>query len=222
MIQTKNTLEISKINCYKRRLPIGDYALVDNDEILSIVERKTFENILREFSRMAYFHQHLVNLKAYKNPALVIEANYSDFLNPNKIKEKYYNSSFMQKAIAELYAYHPELIIVFGGNRKLANQWTYKFFEAVKSHREDAPHYKIAEIVEEYKPSQQAGDIYLEVKKAINNYFPENFKFSDVKNKFEYISESKLRRVMNELRNEGIIALIKKGNKSFWKKLKEE
>ncbi|WP_197072618.1 ERCC4 domain-containing protein [Marinitoga sp. 1197] len=163
----------------KRKLPIGDYALEDNGEILGVVERKTFENVIHEFSQMANFHQHLVNLKAYKNSALVIEENYSDFLNENKIK--YYSSSYMLKAIAELYAYHSDLTIVFAGNRKLANEWTYRYFEALKSHKEDVPHFKIAEIMEDYKPSQKKEDIYLEIKNKIKNEFPESFKFSYLK-----------------------------------------
>ncbi|WGS65043.1 ERCC4 domain-containing protein [Marinitoga aeolica] len=205
----------------KRKLPVGDYALIDNDEIISIVERKTFENLLKEFSQMAFFHQHLVNLKGFKNPALVIEANYSDFLNIDKIG-KYYTPSFFEKAIAELFAYHSELTIVFAGNRKLANQWTYRYFEAIKSHKEDTPHFKIAEIIEEYKTSKKGNDIYLQIKKAIDNDFPDGFKFAQLKEKFPHISESKMRKILNYLRDEKIITLIKKGNKSFWKRIKEE
>lgn len=32
---------------------------------------------------------------------------------------------------------HPELTVVFAGNRKLANEWTIRFFEAVEAHEKD-------------------------------------------------------------------------------------
>lgn len=210
-----------KSNILRRKLPTGDYALIDNDEIIAIVERKTFENLLKEFSQMAFFHQHLVNLKSFKNPALVIEANYSDFLNIDKIG-KYYTPSFFEKTIAELFAYHTNLTIVFAGNRKLANQWTYRYFEAIKSHNEDTPHFKIAEIIDEYKIPEKANDINLEIKKIITNDFPDEFKFSQIKEKFPHVSESKIRKVLKNLRDNKTIILVKKGKKSYWKKLKEE
>jgi len=65
----------------------------------------------------------------------VVEANYSDFLNPNKLTV--YTPSFMAKALAELSALHPGTSIIFAGNRKLANEWTLRFFEAIESHESD-------------------------------------------------------------------------------------
>jgi len=63
--------------------PAGrDYALITQDGIKALVERKTFENLLGEFGRMPLLHQALGELEAYRYSALVIEANYSDFLNP--------------------------------------------------------------------------------------------------------------------------------------------
>ncbi len=107
-------------------MSFGKYALKDNNKILSVLERKTLDNLLAEFGRMQAFYQQLGELSAYKNSAFVIETNYSDFLNPNKAK--FYTPSFTSKAIAELYAIHPKLTIVFAGNRKLDDEWAYRFF----------------------------------------------------------------------------------------------
>ena len=71
----------------------------------------------------------LAYLAAQDNHALVIEASYADFLNPKKVH--HYTPSFCAKAIAELYALHPTLRIVFCANRKLANEWTRHFFTAI-------------------------------------------------------------------------------------------
>lgn len=143
------------------KLPVGDYALVgDGDGILAVVERKSFENMLAEFGRMPLFHQQLAELCSYPHCALVIEANYSDFLNPSKVP--YYKPSFMAMAVAELYALHPGFSVVFAGNRKLGQEWTLRFFGAVQAHMLDTPHPKVMEVVEDYgsclaKEAKKAG-----------------------------------------------------------------
>jgi hypothetical protein len=107
----------------------GDYALMDGDEMLAVVERKTLDNLLADFGTMPVLHQRLAELEAQDNHALVIEAPYADFLNPKKVH--HYNTGFCAKAIAELYALHPHLRMVFCANRKIANEWTRHFFEAI-------------------------------------------------------------------------------------------
>jgi len=107
----------------------GDYALVDGDKMLAVVERKTLDNLLADFGTMPVLHQRLAELAAQDNHALVIEAPYADFLNPKKVH--HYNPGFCAKAIAELYALHPHLRIVFCANRKIANEWTRHFFEVI-------------------------------------------------------------------------------------------
>jgi len=69
----------------REQLSVGDYALKDGDSIAAIVERKTRDNLLHEFGRMSIFHRQLTELEAYRHAALVIEANYSDFLHPRKM-----------------------------------------------------------------------------------------------------------------------------------------
>jgi hypothetical protein len=113
----------------------GDYALVDVDRVLAVVERKTLDNLLADFGMMPVLHQRLAELAAQDNHALVIEASYADFLNPKKVH--HYTPSFCAKAIAELYALHPTLRIVFYANRKIANEWTRHFFTAIRGLKEE-------------------------------------------------------------------------------------
>ncbi|MCL0065917.1 ERCC4 domain-containing protein [Dehalococcoidia bacterium] len=123
-------------------LPVGDYALMDGDRILAVVERKTLDNLLGDFGMMPVLHQRLAELAAYDNHALVIEAPYADFLNRKKVH--HYIPSFCVKAIAELYTLHSRLRIVFCANRKTANEWSRHFFTAVwnlrQSRDRQAPH----------------------------------------------------------------------------------
>ncbi len=202
----------------KVKLPVGDYALKDYNGIIAVVERKTFDNLLAEFGRMPVFHQQLAELSAYRYSALIIEANYSDFLNPNKMK--FYNPSFAAKAIAELYALHPKLTIVFAGNRKLANEWAYRFFDAINAHENDTPHEKISEVIEEYGISPEAkGGVYFEIKKKIIDDIHTEFTISMIKELFPDAPTATIRKVVNDLKKEGVIARNGAGKKSHWKKV---
>ncbi|MDP2949339.1 MAG: hypothetical protein Q8P22_07360 [Chloroflexota bacterium] len=111
------------------RLPIGDYALIDGETIIAVVERKTFENLLADFGVMPLLHQRLLELAAYEHHALGVEAPYEDFLTTRKVH--HYTPAFCAAAIAELYAAHPGLRIVFCANRKTANEWALNYFAAV-------------------------------------------------------------------------------------------
>ena len=97
----------------------SDYALIGGAKMLVVVERKTLDNLLADFDMMPVLHQRLAELAARDNHVLVIEALYADFLNPKKVH--HYRPSFCAKAIAELYALHPNLRIIFCANRKAAN-----------------------------------------------------------------------------------------------------
>lgn len=111
------------------RLPAGDYALMDGDRMLAVVERKTFDNLLADFGVMPVLHQRLLELAAYEHHALVVEAPYEDFITPKKLH--HYTPAFCASATAELYAAHPGLRVVFCANRKTANLWTQHYFRAV-------------------------------------------------------------------------------------------
>jgi hypothetical protein len=108
---------------------IGDYALMDGDRILAVVERKTLDNLPTDFGMMPVLHRRLAELAAYDNHALVVEAPYADFLNPKKVH--HYTLGFCAKAVAEFYAPHPTLRIVSCANRKVASEWTRHFFRAI-------------------------------------------------------------------------------------------
>ncbi len=111
------------------KLACGDYALVEGDSVLAVVERKTLDNLLADFGVLQVLHQRLLELSSYEQNAFVIEAPYEDFLN--KAKVHHYSPAFCAATIAELYAAHPRVRIVFCSNRKTANLWTRSFFAAL-------------------------------------------------------------------------------------------
>ena len=113
----------------RARLPAGDYALVDGDRLVAVIERKTLDNLLADFGIMPVLRQRLLELGTYEHHALVIEAPYEDFLNANKIH--HYSPAYCARLIASLYADFPSLRIVFCANRKTANEWTRNYFAAL-------------------------------------------------------------------------------------------
>lgn len=148
----------------------------------------------------------------------MIEANYSDFLNPNKLK--FYTPSFTVKVIGELHALHPYLTIVFAGNRKLANEWTLRFFSAIKAHKEDTPHEKIAEVLERYGlPPEAKGGIYYEIRRNLIEDFPSEFTTSMIKEKFPYAPQSIIIKILRDFKEEGIIINHRHGRKSYWQRI---
>ena len=203
----------------KKSLPAGDYGLLTEEGIIAVVERKTYDNMLNGFADIHILHQKLGEMESYRHAALIIEANYSDFLNADKIR--YYKPSFAAKVIGELYTLHPDVQIVFAGNRKLANEWTLRFFKAVKSHQEDHPHYKISETIARYGESpENRGGSYFELHKEINEKMPLSFTFAMLKKEFPFVKECTLRRVLNKMREEKTIE--KQGDGQYTKWLKKE
>ncbi len=114
-------------------LPAGDYALLDGDEIVAVVERKTLQGLLADFGKMDVLRQRMLELMAFEHHAVVIEARYEDLLSPSKVQP--WPAAFCGKAIAELYALYPRLRLVFCSNRKTAAEWTRAYFAAVWSVR---------------------------------------------------------------------------------------
>lgn len=201
----------------KKKLPCGDYALIDNEgKILAVVERKTFDNMKDTFSNLPLFHQFLGELESYKYSALVIENNYSDFLNPDKLK--YYTSEFAAKVIAEIYTFHPSLHIIFAGNRKLAQEWVLRFFLSVKNHYLDRPHLEIKEKTEPYFSKRIITEEYLKEKLEL---LEEEFKFMDIKNIFPDVSPSTLRNFLEKMIKNGIIEKKKQGKENIYRKLQD-
>ena len=113
----------------RRRLPAGDYALEVEDALVAVAERKTFENLLTDFAAVKVLHAKLDDLTRWDHAAMVIEAEYRDFLNPQKLKGRW-PATHAARVLAELHVLHPRLQIVYAGSRKSAEQWCSAWFAA--------------------------------------------------------------------------------------------
>ncbi|TCW62099.1 ERCC4 domain-containing protein [Treponema sp. J25] len=219
-----------KAQIEKRKLPAGDYALIHEDTILAVVERKTFQNLLTDFSRIAMLHQVLRELETLPHAALVIEADYGDFLNPERLEHSY-KPAHCYRVLSELQAMHPHLPIIFARTRKEANLWTYGFFRAVyrKSLEERASQETelTAEPVVPYVAELRLEQRILtalrdnEAVTATTNSSPvgsavSGVSFTTLQEVLTDVDETSLKRILQRLKKQGRIDSMGRGNVRRW------
>ncbi|MCA1950478.1 MAG: ERCC4 domain-containing protein [Treponema sp.] len=209
----------------KRKLPAGDYALIHEDAILAVVERKTFSNLLSDFSRIAMLHQIFRDLESLPHPAVVVEADYGDFLNPERLEHSY-KPGYCYRALAELQAMHPRLPIIFARTRKEANLWTYGFFRAVyQKYVQEAADRERELTAEPVAP--YVADLRLEqrvlslLKDALNNTAEgtaeiKGMSISTLLETLGDVDKAHLTRALTVLRNRGLAAATGRGKKRYW------
>lgn len=201
----------------RRLLPVGDYALLSDDEIIAVVERKTFANLLRDLTDLRILHQRLGELAAYPRAALVIEAEYADFLNPEKSRPL--GASYCARALAELTLLHSQLPMIFAGTRKLANAWTRAFFTAVSAYSTNSSLSQVREAAAGYgRPALVRGGLDLQIRRAIRDEFPQEFSFQMLRDNFPDVSDSRLRRVLYQMRDRGEVCCRGRGRAARWAK----
>lgn len=185
----------------RRKLPVGDYALVRDERLVAVVERKTRENLLGNVHEVRGLHQQLAELGSYPHAAVVVEAQYGDFADPSKIGR--WPPSHLLRVIAELAALHPGVPLVFAGNRKLANVWTQRFLASVAaSLGQDLPDL-VREPIARYDGEPGDGGADTRVRLAALREMPDGFDFASLRARFPHLPAPRVRRVLNQLRAEG-------------------
>ncbi|MFA9461269.1 ERCC4 domain-containing protein [Thiohalorhabdus sp. Cl-TMA] len=114
-----------------RREPLeaGTYALVRDGRFRALVARKTFTGFLGELDDLEALHEQLDRLAAVPHSAVVVEAQYGDFLDPRRVDP--WPAARVARALAGISARHPALPVIYAGNRKMANEWAHGLFCAV-------------------------------------------------------------------------------------------
>ena len=113
----------------RRKLPAGDYGLEVDGDVIALAERKTFENLLTDFASLRVLHGQLDDLSRWRHAAMVIEAQYRDFLDTRKLAGRW-PASHAARVLAEIHVMHPTVQIIYAGSRKAAAQWCAAWFEA--------------------------------------------------------------------------------------------
>lgn len=198
----------------RSKLPVGDYALIHDDRPAAVVERKTFENLLGDFGQIQLLHQQLAELAAWPHAAMVIEAQYADFLKPERTGA--WTVTRLAKLLAELTTLHADLPMIFAGNRKFANQWTQGFFESVARKLSEPAESTVAEVTAGYLPGRQSGGDEQRLRYLLAQELPESFTIVQLQQQMPGTAKTRLRTLLSRLREEGRIERVGHGRAARW------
>ncbi|HEX7324877.1 MAG TPA: ERCC4 domain-containing protein [Rhodanobacteraceae bacterium] len=201
-------------NVQKRRLPVGDYALLQDERPHAIVERKTLQNLLGDLSELKGLHQQLAELSAWPHAALVIEAQYADFGNPAKIGQ--WPAAHLLRVLGELPALFPGVQCVFAGNRKLANVWAQRWFAAVHAAIVQPRLPQVAETVARYDAKPADGGLDARIRVAALHELPDGFAIGLLRRQVPDAGAARVKRVVDQLRHEGRLRAEGHGRGTTW------
>jgi hypothetical protein len=109
----------------RRRLPVGDYALVGDDEVVAVVERKTPAD-LATAAVGGQLGLVLAEIGAMRHAALVVEGRLSDALKAGERARP----GWLLNVLAALQVEHPRVSWMFAETRQLAEDWAYRWLAA--------------------------------------------------------------------------------------------
>ncbi len=198
----------------RRKLPVGDYALWHDERPVAIVERKTLDNLLGDLAELKGLHQQLAELAAWPHAALVIEAQYADFGNPDKIGR--WSAAHLLRVLGELPALFPNVQCVFAGNRKLANVWTQRWFAAVRAALVQPRLPQVAEPVARYDARPAAAGLDTRIRLAALGELPDRFEIALLRKRFPDAPPARIKRVLDQLRAEGRLRTEGRGRGTRW------
>lgn len=199
----------------RRQLAVGDYALLMGERVAAVVERKSFDNLLSDLGAIQALHLELADLASHAAAAFVIEAHYADFLDPARVRGRW-PPAHLARVLGEIAALHPRLPMVFAGNRKLANIWTERFFQAVAAGAA-APVLELPlEVAARYDPGPRGPGVDAAVREAVLGGLPQEFSIADLVARFPAVAPARLRRVLAQLQREGRVRRRGMGRGTRW------
>ncbi|WP_018526372.1 ERCC4 domain-containing protein [Alkalispirochaeta alkalica] len=217
----------------RRKLPAGDYALEIDHQLHAVVERKTFENLLSDFSSLQGLHAKLDDLGRWDHAAVVIEAEYRDFLNPRKMEGRWPITHAL-RVLAELHVVHRGIQFVYAGSRKAGEQWTNAWFSARAKelwHRREEPHPdqdqpdRVAQAGEPpavYAADnlRSSGDSTQDLRQLILDgaALEEPFSIAELRTLVPDLPDQRLRTTMQNLKKEGRLERIGAGRAARWRR----
>lgn len=116
----------------RRRLPVGDYALIHEDDVRAAIERKTPEDFATSATGGG-LGLILAELGQLRHGAIVVEGRLSDVI---KAAERV-RPGWLLSVIAALQVEHPGVSWMFAETRQLAEEWAYRWLAAAA--RVDSP-----------------------------------------------------------------------------------
>ncbi|MEO5589282.1 MAG: ERCC4 domain-containing protein [Gemmatimonadaceae bacterium] len=184
----------------RRRLAVGDYALIEGGMTVAVIERKSFDGLLTDMGSIQSLHHQLADLARSERATVVVEAQYGDFLDARRLGGRW-PAAFTSRAIAELAAMHATLPIIFAGNRKLANQYAIQFFASCSA-RLESPQLSL---VSEPDPSYNAVPVEQEIREFALAWTGGSFATADIAARFPGVPTVRVLRVLGQLEGEGLL-----------------
>lgn len=122
-----------RVRTVRRALPCGDYAVAAGGRLVASVERKSLNDLVSSVSsgRLRFA---LGELAALPRAAVVVEDRYSAIF-----AQEWVRPAGIADGLAELQVRWPTIPIAFCDNRKLAQQWTYRYLAAAHRWAEAEP-----------------------------------------------------------------------------------
>ncbi len=113
-----------QVTITKVGLACGDYAIAQDGALVASVERKSLADLVASLTtgRLRFA---LGELAALPRAAVVVEERYSAIFNLDRIRP-----AVVADGLAELQVRWPAVPIVFCDNRRLAEEWTYRYLAA--------------------------------------------------------------------------------------------
>jgi hypothetical protein len=115
-----------QVRTVTRALPCGDYGVTLAGTLVASVERKSLSDLVASLinGRLRFA---LAELAALPRAAVVVEDRYSQVFALERVRP-----SVIADGLAELQVRWPNVPIVFCENRKLAEEWTYRYLAAAR------------------------------------------------------------------------------------------
>jgi hypothetical protein len=199
----------------RRRLASGDYALIEAGRSVAVVERKTFDGFLGDIGAIQALHHQLEDLGSLPTAALVIEAQYADFLDGKRLAGRW-PATHLARVLAEVAALHPHLPVVFAGNRPLANAWCARFFAAC-AQREASPQLDlVSETLARYRAGPREAGVEERIRVSALESADGSFTFAELAGRFGDVPAGRVRRVLGQLRDEGLLECTGRGRGTRW------
>jgi hypothetical protein len=116
-----------QVRLVRRALACGDYAVVAGGKLMASVERKSVSDLVSSLvsGRLRFA---LGELATLPRAAVVVEDRYSAIFALQHVRPAH-----VADGLAELQVRWPSIPIVFCDNRKLAEQWTYRYLAAAQA-----------------------------------------------------------------------------------------
>jgi hypothetical protein len=118
------TFATQKAKTVRRGLGCGDYAIAMGGRLIAAVERKSLSDLVSSLSSGRLRYQ-LAELATLPRGAVAIEDRYSQIF-----ALRHQRPAIVADGLAELQIRWPSVPIVYCENRKLAEEWTYRYLAA--------------------------------------------------------------------------------------------